>query len=473
MVAIDVYARIIRFSPSLYFSHISTSRARDFVFFSTKRTGIKTYCTYMAQFNKGDLGETRPVDDLNACNTQSTNVNLHNACNTLMLSYVFRSLPTARHHTWACSAGSKGYCATKEMLQNGIPGHTLLIESNDLRDVNSGSSEGDECCLVYGLSVLSRNFRHYTKHIPATTKHVAVYCNCEYLPPELLKRTAITSVDLSPLLTHVTTEIKENCLAGCTELKTVDLSALSHVKKVQGGLLMGCTGLSAIDLSPLSNITVVHSDFLCGCSGIAILDLSPLTRVKEVHGLFLHKCVGLKCIDLSPLSQVTVVHDYFLSNCSGLTTLDLSPLSNLTVIRNFFLSGCSGLKQLDLGAFSQVTEVQGLFLSRCSGLTTLDLTPLSNVSKVFDGFLFECTGLSAIDLSPLSNITVVQEAFLSRCTGLTSLDMSPLSNVDEVQDEFLEGCCIAVDNPPPQSLPPPGWYFRRNTSTGTEQWVPI
>eukprot|EP00658_Telonema_sp_P-2_P031479 TRINITY_DN23545_c0_g1_i2.p1 TRINITY_DN23545_c0_g1~~TRINITY_DN23545_c0_g1_i2.p1 ORF type:complete len:102 (-),score=22.42 TRINITY_DN23545_c0_g1_i2:56-361(-) len=48
-------------------------------------------------------------------------------------------LPLARHHSLVCSAGSKGYCAVKEMLQNGNPGHTLLIESDDLHNTKTVS----------------------------------------------------------------------------------------------------------------------------------------------------------------------------------------------------------------------------------------------------------------------------------------------------------------------------------------------
>ena len=54
-----------------------------------------------------------------------------------MLTHVLRNLPTAKHNAWVCFSGSAGYCATKEMLQSGTPGHTLLIESGDLRDVDA------------------------------------------------------------------------------------------------------------------------------------------------------------------------------------------------------------------------------------------------------------------------------------------------------------------------------------------------
>eukprot|EP00658_Telonema_sp_P-2_P064402 TRINITY_DN53370_c0_g1_i1.p1 TRINITY_DN53370_c0_g1~~TRINITY_DN53370_c0_g1_i1.p1 ORF type:complete len:127 (+),score=31.57 TRINITY_DN53370_c0_g1_i1:274-654(+) len=71
--------------------------------------------------------------------------------NTLMLTYVIHTFPTSTHHAYVCSAGSKGYHALKEMLQNGRPGNTLLLESGDLRDVGS-SNLVTSCCLLHDPS---------------------------------------------------------------------------------------------------------------------------------------------------------------------------------------------------------------------------------------------------------------------------------------------------------------------------------
>jgi hypothetical protein len=95
----------------------------------------------------------------------------------LMMTHPLRYLPLARHHAVLCSAGSKGYCAVKETLQNGLPGHTLLIECSDLRDIRSYSQE---CCLIYNCS---EEVHSYSDHVPVTTKHLTLYSNCERLPP--------------------------------------------------------------------------------------------------------------------------------------------------------------------------------------------------------------------------------------------------------------------------------------------------
>ena len=161
----------------------------------------------------------------------------------LMMTHVLQHLPAAQHHAWVCSAASNGYCAVKEMLQNGIPGYTVLIESGDLRDVDAS---GEGCCLLtYSLEVSNAG----EISIPSDVRHVAVYGNITRIPTSFLKN--------------------------CTGLTSLDLSPLSQVTKVQWGFLHGCTGLTALDLSPLSQVTKVQGVFLQGCTGINDVNNPP------------------------------------------------------------------------------------------------------------------------------------------------------------------------------------------------------
>ena len=264
--------------------------------------------------------------------------------NVLMMAHVLRNLPTAQHNAWVCSAGSKGYCAVKEMLQNGIPGHTLLIESGDLRDVDSASNDLEGCCLLVDCFPNGSDFDClHSERIPNSVSHVTVYTNGIRIP-----RT--TAVD-----------VLKGFLEGCAGLAAVDLSPISRILEVQVAFLARCTGLTALDLSPLSQVTMIHGLFLSGCTGLTALDLSPLSRLTEISAFFLAGCAGLTSLDLSPLSQVSRIQRCFLPGCASLTTLDLSPPSQLAVQWGF-LKGCSGLTALDLSPLSQVTEVTTCFL---------------------------------------------------------------------------------------------------------------
>jgi hypothetical protein len=147
---------------------------------------------------------------------------------------MWRYLPTPLYNAYVCSSGTKGYCALKETLQNGIPGHTLLIESSELRDV-SESGEG-QCCLVY---ICTRATCGMNKdHILPTVTFVTVYGNV------IMMRSCF--------------------LWGFTGLTSVDLSPLNQVTEVHVGFFGGCTSLTSVDLSPLSQVTAVHKNFLWG-----------------------------------------------------------------------------------------------------------------------------------------------------------------------------------------------------------------
>ena len=120
---------------------------------------------------------------------------MSNCATVLMMTHVLGNLPTAKHDAWVCSSGSKGYCAVKEMLQNGVPGHTLLIESCDLRDVDA-ACEG--CCLLVYCFTDQYSVK-YSDHIHTKVRHVVVYANVVAVPEDFLSGcTSLTSVDLSP-----------------------------------------------------------------------------------------------------------------------------------------------------------------------------------------------------------------------------------------------------------------------------------
>ena len=215
-----------------------------------------------------------------------------------MMAHAFQCLPTSKYHTWVCSAGPKGYCAVKEMVQNGVPGHTLLIESGDLREVDASNVEGS-CIFIHHVlegHTIECCYTNYVNGycIPSAVRHVAVYGNSRCIP-------------------------------------RVKLGEGSYV-----GFLSGSTGLTTVDLSPLSLVSEIHEGFLGFCTSLTELDLGPLSNIKEVPAGFLTS-TALTEIDLSPLSQVTMVHGPFLEGCGGLTSIDLSPFSQVMEFEDGFL----------------------------------------------------------------------------------------------------------------------------------------
>eukprot|EP00658_Telonema_sp_P-2_P000906 TRINITY_DN10331_c0_g1_i3.p1 TRINITY_DN10331_c0_g1~~TRINITY_DN10331_c0_g1_i3.p1 ORF type:complete len:347 (-),score=42.04 TRINITY_DN10331_c0_g1_i3:52-1092(-) len=250
-------------------------------------------------------------------------IDSHTMCNALMMSQVYRNLPTSRHHAWACSAGSTGYCATKDMLQNGTRGHTLLIESRDLRDV--GETSHGVCCLIYNLSEEPAEdqpdeFNDY-KRIPATVQHITAYSN--------------------------SASLQDNFLAECSGLTSLDLSPLSLSGDLQHGFLSGCSGLTTIDLSPLSQITEIGESFLSDCEGLTELDLSALSQVVRFGWYFLCGCSGLTSLDISPMTSLTSVDDYFANDCTGLRTINMGA-PRLENVHTCSLEGTDGVTSIHL-----------------------------------------------------------------------------------------------------------------------------
>ena len=252
-------------------------------------------------------------------------------------------------YTYITSAGSRGYCAFKEMLQNGILGHAMMVESHDLTTVdkstiatNCTSSDGDDDAL--NNIVVFRIVKDAEKsdgqevfvpfHMPPGVAHLKVYTNHD-LPREFL--------------------------AGFKQLKTIDFSALPHLTELSDGFLSDCSGLETLDLSPFSHVTRLHDSaewddgdsadrrtFLARCTSLKTLDLAPFSNIKYLTAGFLRGCTGLETIDLHPLSNIQYVAT-FLEGCTGLTALDLSPLTKLVSLDLYeFLQGCPSLKHITL-----------------------------------------------------------------------------------------------------------------------------
>jgi hypothetical protein len=325
------------------------------------------------------------------------------------MSSVFKTLPLSRQHSFVCSAGSKGYHAMKEMLQNGIPGHTLLIESGDLRDVGGESYRGGvACCRSFTINPTAAYFRHipFNDYIPVEITHIRVFSDLRLLPLDFLKNSRLCDIDLTPI----------------SQLE----------KGVQGPFLQGCKGLSHIDLSPFLRVASTGRSFLQGCSGLMAIHLTPLSHVTDIQASFLHGCSGLTTIDLSPLLHLRTVGHFFLKGCSSLTEIDLSPLSRIEVVQEGFLHGCNELAIIDLSPLTQVMTIGASFLEECSGLITIEIGCLAEVSQVRavgHSFLKGCLSLTMVDLRVLSGVALLLRDFLHGCTGLTTIDFSHITSL--------------------------------------------
>ena len=125
----------------------------------------------------------------------------------LLMTHILGLLPSSLLHALVSSSGSHGYFPLKEMLQNGVPGRTLLLESCDLRTIDSGSAT-PHCCYVYTFDQDggNPNFDEVSEYIPKGVTHVNVLSNMRTIPRGLL--------------------------ANCTTLETIDLSQLSQAAEI-------------------------------------------------------------------------------------------------------------------------------------------------------------------------------------------------------------------------------------------------
>ena len=114
-------------------------------------------------------------------------------------------------YLYIAAAGSHGYGALKEMLQNGIPGNTTMIESHDVQkmgDVDDGDVHDENIRSVRGRYFFGLVSTDICASIDTLNdddgiQHLTVYSNEYRLPRDFLSYlTGLTTVDLSPLLSR-------------------------------------------------------------------------------------------------------------------------------------------------------------------------------------------------------------------------------------------------------------------------------
>lgn len=269
----------------------------------------------------------------------------------------------------------------------------------------------------------------------------------------------LRSVDLGQL--NQVTCIGSSFLSGCDDLKSVDLGQLTQVTYIGSRFLSGCHKLTHIDLNSFTKVTSIESGFLCSCAELTSVNLSSLSQVTSIDDSFLCNCHKLVSINLNPLTQVTCIGSNFLSRCNQLTNVNLNSMNKVTKIKDNFLSECSQLKNINLSALSNVTQIEGIiikddvvletgrgraiyiissFLNSSSGLTSLDLNPLSKMTNIRDTFLSNCSGLTSIDMSSLNQVTLIGSHFLAHCNGLTNLDLSSMKQITSIESYFFYSC---------------------------------
>ena len=144
----------------------------------------------------------------------------------LLVTTILQHLSTARHHALVCLAGSKGYAAFKEMLQNGVAGQTILLESRDVTTI-------EKCTPITHSQINTSNGRaeEFTASLNRALPHVSVHTNLTSTPLGFLFRAiGLVSIDLHSMMTI--TQINSEFMSGVKTLQHLDLSSLSNVVSI-------------------------------------------------------------------------------------------------------------------------------------------------------------------------------------------------------------------------------------------------
>ena len=179
--------------------------------------------------------------------------------------------------------------------------------------------------------------------------------------------------------TYDLAEVTYNACESNSNLKTVDLSRLSHLREIGDYAFKGCSALTTIKLNSSTSLGI-RTEAFANCTSLTTLNLT--SNVYDIWGSAVNGCSNLKTITVSTLNK-------HLCDVNGIvyskdkTELVRCPPGHNTTIFNHS-SFPSTLKKIGLRAFATCKKIQMIHIpygvktiemcfQECTGLTTLQI----------------------------------------------------------------------------------------------------
>ena len=179
--------------------------------------------------------------------------------------------------------------------------------------------------------------------------------------------------------TYDLAEVTYNACESNSNLKTVDLSRLSHLREIDDYAFKGCSALTTIKLNSSTSLGI-RTEAFANCTSLTTLNLT--SNVSVFYASAVNGCSNLETITVS-------THNKHLCDVNGIvysknkTVLERCPPGHNTTMFNHY-SFPSTLKEIGFSAFATCKKIQkiyipygvksiGICFQECTGLTTLQI----------------------------------------------------------------------------------------------------
>ena len=179
--------------------------------------------------------------------------------------------------------------------------------------------------------------------------------------------------------TYDLAEVTYNACESNSNLKKVDLSSLSHLKKIDEYAFKDCSALTRIILNSSTPLSI-RTEAFANCTSLTTLNLT--SNVYDFSASAVNGCSNLETITVS-------THNKHLCDVNGIvysknkTVLERCPPGHNTTMFNHY-SFPSTLKEIGFSAFATCKKIQkiyipygvksiGICFQECTGLTTLQI----------------------------------------------------------------------------------------------------
>lgn len=186
-----------------------------------------------------------------------------------------------------------------------------------------------------------------------------------------------------------------------------------------------CGNIQEIDFS---NIDVIGNRAFVGCTGLKKVDLSGMTHLISLPMYAFAECSSLESVKL-PDNLISIQYQAF-GGCKSLSNIELP--SSLSSIYERAFENCRSLKRVNFPENLQSIENYAFYQSGIESVTL----PESVMSLGTASFKY-CENLKYVDLSK-TNITRINEESFKECTSLEEIKLPEM--VMRIYDAAFQDC---------------------------------
>ena len=275
----------------------------------------------------------------------------------------------------------------------------------------------------------------------------------------------LQTVEFSPNIRTARSLNSSSVFAGCTSLRSVDMSMLTASGMPGSSFFEGCTSLESFKYPQTftgSGTTIsISSAIFKNCTSLKEIQFPEIEDkpIGQISGNAFENC-KLLTEEVLSFPSATQFNAYAFAG-TGITEFTVG--STVTTLSNNVFSNCKELKTVHLNTSSRITEIGTALFDGCSSLSTLTFgdDALTYIKKISVNAFRGCVSLESftftkaittVQADAFSGWTASQKIYLATPRSELSMDTGTTdANSSKWNQNWARGCYAQIIDPEPEA----------------------